>query len=52
MFKAASTVEAVSVNVNECVKNYNNIPHSALNNVTPNARFEGRDAELMRLENQ
>lgn len=52
MFKAASTVEAVSVNVMEGVKNYNNTPHSALNNVTPNARFEGRDAELMRLENR
>ena len=42
MFKAASTVEAVSVNVKEGVKNYNNTPHSALNNVTPNARFQGR----------
>ena len=40
--KAASTVEAVSVNVKEGVKNHNNTPHSALNNVTPNARFEGR----------
>ena len=48
---ATSTVEAVSVNVKEGVKNYNNTPHSALNNVTPNARFEGRDRR-MRLENR